>query len=212
MTKKQNVSTTNLVGRLSGEIVPALKHGQVIEATAKQHYVAALKNDGHTNVKVRDSGLVLDKDRPYVGSSPDVLVSCCCGEGLCEIKCPYSAIDQVPCAGTPGYLVADDHGKTVLNKSHKYYAQIQEQMGVVHRPWCQLFVLTRRGAFRTRVEEDEDYWTMLRDKLDYFFWEVLAVMCFESAAVSPTIAISARIYIFYGMESSFELQCCLHIF
>jgi hypothetical protein len=192
ITKKQNASTTNLVGRLSGKIVPnenvpALKHGRVMEAIAKQHYVAALKRDGHTNVKVRDSGLVLDKDRPYLGASPDLLVSCCCGEGLCEIKCPYSAIDQVPCAGTPGYLVTDDHGKTVLYKAHKYYAQIQGQMGVVHRPWCDLFVFTRRGAVRTRVEEDSDYWAMLRDKLDYFFREVLAVMCFESAAASPAI-------------------------
>lgn len=41
----------------------------------------------HVNFHIVDSGLWINKDFPYLGASPDGIVSCdCCGIGLCEIK------------------------------------------------------------------------------------------------------------------------------
>lgn len=41
----------------------------------------------HENFQIFDSGLWINKDFPYLGASPDGIVSCdCCGIGLCEIK------------------------------------------------------------------------------------------------------------------------------
>lgn len=41
----------------------------------------------HENFQIFDSGLLINRDFPYLGASPDGIVSCdCCGIGLCEIK------------------------------------------------------------------------------------------------------------------------------
>ena len=45
----------------------------------------------HANFVVQLSGLVINPEYPFLGASPDGIVSCdCCGIGLVEIKCPYS--------------------------------------------------------------------------------------------------------------------------
>ena len=69
---------------------------------------------------------------PYLGDTPDGLVKCqCCGDGLIEIKCPYSVKDDHPNA------LQSKH-QTFLNaqglvSSHKYYTQIQGQLFVIYR-------------------------------------------------------------------------------
>ena len=45
----------------------------------------------HTSFELKFTGLHVNPKFPYLGASPDGLVSCeCCGEGLLEIECPYS--------------------------------------------------------------------------------------------------------------------------
>ena len=42
---------------------------------------------GHHNFKVEESGLFISTEYPFVGASPDGLVTCaCCSDGVCEIK------------------------------------------------------------------------------------------------------------------------------
>ena len=37
------------------------------------------------------------RDHPYIGASPDAIVTCdCCGKGIVEIKCPYCFRDKLP--------------------------------------------------------------------------------------------------------------------
>ncbi len=44
----------------------------------------------HAGFNVRDSGLVINPEWPFIGATPDGKVTCtCCGEGIVEIKCPY---------------------------------------------------------------------------------------------------------------------------
>ena len=41
----------------------------------------------HHNFKVEESGLFISTEYPFVGASPDGLVTCaCCSDGVCEIK------------------------------------------------------------------------------------------------------------------------------
>ncbi len=41
----------------------------------------------HHNFEVRKCGFFISSDFPFLGASPDGLVTCtCCGEGICEIK------------------------------------------------------------------------------------------------------------------------------
>ena len=49
----------------------------------------------HETFQIGDSGLVISSDYPYLGASPDGIVSCgCCGIGVNEIKCPYCKRDN----------------------------------------------------------------------------------------------------------------------
>lgn len=51
--------------------------------------------DQHSGLAVRDSGLCINPSYPYLGASPDGVVSCtCCGEGIIEIKCPFCKKDM----------------------------------------------------------------------------------------------------------------------
>ena len=76
--------------------------------------------------------------------SPDGLICCHChGDGVLEIKCatkvwdkdPNSrdVIEQIP------YLQTCN---TELNKKHKYYSQVQFQIGITGRKWCHFIVFT----------------------------------------------------------------------
>lgn len=41
----------------------------------------------HTDLRVEDCGFFISTEFPFIGASPDGLVSCkCCGNGICEIK------------------------------------------------------------------------------------------------------------------------------
>ena len=59
------------------------------EKIARDLYESSMV-DLHENFKISDSGLHLSVGHPFIGASPDGLVTCtCCGEGCLEIKCPY---------------------------------------------------------------------------------------------------------------------------
>ena len=80
---------------------------------------------------------VLTKTLPFsntvtlhlVGASPDGLVSCtCCGNGILEIKCPYSVRNSLPT--DVSYITKTNVGYN-LSKKHDYFYQVQGQMGVL---------------------------------------------------------------------------------
>lgn len=51
---------------------------------------------GQSDLSIRSHGLFVDQTAPYLGASPDALVHCtCCGNGVVEVKCPWSARDCV---------------------------------------------------------------------------------------------------------------------
>ena len=50
----------------------------------------------HQSLTISGSGLNVDPRWPYLGASPDGFVNCkCCGQGVCEINCPYAQKDAV---------------------------------------------------------------------------------------------------------------------
>ena len=45
----------------------------------------------HKNFHMYECGLYLNKDTPYIGGSPDRIITfSCCKPACVEIKCPYS--------------------------------------------------------------------------------------------------------------------------
>ena len=82
--------------------------------------------------KTVECGLVLHNEFPFIGASPDRILSCSCCLPVClEVRFPYSINYTSPddsCVNLP-YLTRNDD-KLQLNRRHKYYTQWLIQMAV----------------------------------------------------------------------------------
>ena len=156
-----------------GHNIPALNHGKEYEPIAKEKYISLMKCN-HKEFTFSESGLFVDPSRPYLGASPDLLVHCsCCGMGLSEMKSPFSIVNEITSAKNLPYLVEHDN-VTMLRKEHAYYAQIQGQLALARRTYCDFFVFTCVGYFMQRIYFDESYWHKLVNNLEFFFKNYVA--------------------------------------
>ena len=153
--------------------IPALNHGKEYEPIAKEKYISLMKCN-HKEFTFSESGLFVDPSRPYLGASPDLLVYCSgCGMGLSEMKIPFSIVNEMLSAKNLPYLVEHDN-VTMLRKEHAYYAQIQGQLALARRTYCDFFVFTCVGYFMQRIYFDESYWHKLVNNLEFFFKNYVA--------------------------------------
>ncbi|XP_060581209.1 uncharacterized protein LOC132737860 [Ruditapes philippinarum] len=101
----------------------------------------------HDDLKVDNSGLFISPAHPHLGASPDGIVSCsCCGDGLVEIKCPYSVKD-----GNVKDLEYLDKNMA-LKHQHKYMYQVQTQLLVTNKLYCEFVIWTKDECLIQRIE------------------------------------------------------------
>lgn len=63
------------------------------EESAVQAY-SDRASECHENLEIKPAGLYVDVERPYIGASPDRIITCtCCGRGCLEVKCPFCVKD-----------------------------------------------------------------------------------------------------------------------
>ena len=151
------------------ETIRHLKYGLRLESTARRAYESMLKRTGHKDVKITLCGLLVDKDLPYIGASPDGIVECsCCSKRLLEIKCPTSCMHASPNETNVECLQVRD-GATLLKKQHKYYTQITGQMAVSGLSVCDFFVYSDMGYHYEQLTLDFDFWCSVQQMLETFF-------------------------------------------
>ena len=152
--------------------IKSLKYGREMEPTAREAYIAHTRSD-HKDVFSSTCGIFIDPVRPYLAASPDLLISCsCCGDGVAEFKCPLIPKCDI-CRGfctckLPSCLHFEDD-RLALKRRHAYFAQIQGQMAITGRSYCDFFVYTVNGQFHERVLFDDCYYKGLLSDLDKFF-------------------------------------------
>uniref|UniRef100_A0A1X7V4J3 YqaJ viral recombinase domain-containing protein n=1 Tax=Amphimedon queenslandica TaxID=400682 RepID=A0A1X7V4J3_AMPQE len=67
---------------------------------------------------------------PFLGASPDAIVSCeCHGHGVVEVKCPFRIEDKLPEDNIKGFFMKKVDVWS-LQHDHAYYYQVQLQMRV----------------------------------------------------------------------------------
>ena len=163
-----NCLVSTLLGYNKALNTAALKHGQSMEPHAKANYLSVAKKN-HRKLVSTEAGLVIMPEKPFIAVSPDLLIEClCCGQGLVEIKCPYSIRDTTPSSSNLAYL-EEIKGKTTLKKNSDYYYQIQGQMAVTGRAYTDLVVFTTHGNFIKRINFDELFWQDMLIKLEWFW-------------------------------------------
>ena len=124
--------------------------------------------DLHQQFKCTDAGLVINPLFPHLGASPDGFTKCkCCGKGILELKCPFSCKEGIPddLIGKRGSFMTQ-HG---LMKTHKYFTQVQGQLSVCNREFCDFVVWTPQKTTIQRIYQDYSFIEKLLKKLTSFF-------------------------------------------
>ncbi|XP_069133552.1 uncharacterized protein [Argopecten irradians] len=183
--RKQTSERDSLLKDLCGYREVSSKYldfGRKHEAAARRTYLHQMKND-HPGLCVQQSGLIVNPKYPHLGASPDGLVYCTCekckvlGHGLLEIKCPASLKWRMStpqkCAEDPNfYCYLNQNCEVTLKENHAYFYQIQGQMAITGRKWCDFVVWTCSGkASVQRVLFNEDLWSEMNYKLNQFYKE-----------------------------------------
>ena len=158
----------------------ALEYGKNTEAQALQAYTEYQLKNGHPSLCVVPSGFIIFKTHPFLGASPDGAVydPDCVSQpfGFLEIKCAYKYRELTPlqAAQQPDFWSNLENGQIKLKENHPYYSQVQGQMGVGMRLWCDFVTYTQKGIHVERIEFNDTFWKELLPKLISFFEKCVA--------------------------------------
>jgi len=136
-------------------------------AIAAYHHIA---ETDHDDFKTSQSGLFLSSQFPFLGATPDSLVSCeCCGDGCVEVKCPYCATKEDFSEPRKVFCLEKYNDTLRLKRTHPYFYQIQAQMFVCGKEYCDFVVWTPDNIHIERVQPDQLFWNEARRKAETFF-------------------------------------------
>lgn len=144
------------------------------ESAAVKKYKQSMLS--HSEFTVKQCGFVMNTEFPFVGSSPDSLVSCCCcGLGVLEVKCPYkercSSIQQYLLSDSSCFLLEDN--EILLDRRHQYYYQVQSQLHICNVQYCDFVVCTfpdgEASIYVTRLYRDDGFWDTCLKRASEFF-------------------------------------------
>ena len=148
--------------------------GENNELRAINAYKLKMQEQGHSGLEIRQSGLVIDPKYTFLGASPDGFVNDPASEdpnGLLEIKCPYQHRDITPeeAAQQKSFFCTSENQHLYLKKNHHYYYQVQGQMAICSKKWCDFVVFTNTGISIERIEFSEGFWKDMVSKLKTFY-------------------------------------------
>ncbi|CAN8032891.1 unnamed protein product [Ixodes persulcatus] len=159
---------SQVMGYTNTPDVFSVKWGRENEVKARNRFIAD-EAPKHSGFEVRKCGLFVDSERPYLGASPDGVVSCCCcTDAVLEIKCPASCanltIDEAK-VRLP-YLDADAR----LKEGHLHYAQVQMQMALVNTTRAFFVVFTNVDINVEEVKFNECFWNTAVSEAEEFYF------------------------------------------
>lgn len=169
----------------------SMKYGQLHESDARLAFCAAMQMSV-SGLAVIETGMWVNPQFPQIACSPDGLVydptmPVASQYGLIEIKCPkvientspLEAKDSLTKEQWHSFCLADSEGKLMLKRSHKYYYQVQCQLGVCELLWCYFVVWSKEGIFIEKIYADPVFWQSTKKKLLSFHEEYLCPEYFE---------------------------------
>ena len=172
--RKESTHPDLLLKRIMGyeqndlSYIPAINWGIQNENSAREQYTTVMSTR-HNAFTCSLTGLWINPLYPHMGVSPDGITDCqCCGEGILEIKCPHSARHVDPnslTSTTCAFLTSTG----CLNHKHRYYTQVQGQLMVTGRLFCDFLIWTPVGYKIERVYPDVHFWEKLEKKLTSFY-------------------------------------------
>lgn len=130
----------------------ATEYGTNNEPIALMHYEREYKN-------YVDKAYFVAHENGWLGASPDGYIG---GDGLIEIKCPFSR--------------RKDALFISIDEQPHYYAQIQTQLFVSGRKWCDFYQWSKYGSKLERVYRDDNWLDENLPRLKQFHAEYIDEM------------------------------------
>ncbi|XP_037556958.1 uncharacterized protein LOC119433779 [Dermacentor silvarum] len=140
-----------------------MQRGITLEPVAKEAY--RNQNTQHRGLQLHDCGLSILRGKPFIGASPDAIVTCkCCSPRLLEVKCPRSLERFMQSE------VVHDKGGMHLKQNSRYFCQTQVQMGVTDLPLTEVFVYVSDAESLTlSVNFSQEYFDDVVERATFFF-------------------------------------------
>lgn len=115
-------------------------------------------------------GLFIDLDNGFLAASPDGLIG---ADGIAEVKCPESRKNEEPAKAAELYNDRRYTGETPkLSTRHYIYYQIQGQLHITGREFCEFIVYANQKIHVQRIHSDNDFWrTEMEPLLTRFYNE-----------------------------------------
>ena len=132
----------------------------------------------HTDVQIRQCGFFISNEHPFLGASPDGVMSCSCCSGLTvvEIKCPFccrdKSFDEKAVEGS-FCLEQSPDGTLTLKRNHQYYYQIQLQMYCCNAAVGDFVVWRKDEILIERIEYDATFMESVIHKTTAFFYKLV---------------------------------------
>ena len=158
----------------------AVEWGKTHEDIALEQYKEQQNAASHNGLFYTKSGFVISEEYPFLGASPDAVVydsSCTESFGLAEIKCAFSNRNVSPSevCSSSGFCstletTSDGESCIKLRKDHMYFSQVQGQMAITKRPWCDFVIYTEKGLSIERIDFDSTFWekALLPKLIDFY--------------------------------------------
>lgn len=169
-----------LVMRETGEQTVDMQRGLFLKTPAKDAYL--LENRQHKSMQIRDLGLCVLQDKPFIGASPDGVVSCACcsGDRLILVKCPTSMENfeqsQVRRGSDPKQL----------KETSLYFTQVQVQMGITGVAAADVFVYdTEMKTLTLNVPFSKEYFEGVVERAKFFFLSYVLPHIVQDKALPP---------------------------
>ena len=165
-------------------VSPSTEYGKKMEPSALEKYKLHKKDE---SIIVCSAGFVIYKEKPYLGATPDAYAHDPSRRepyGLIEIKCQYKYRNVTPeeaCINSDfcSTLCLQGGTRTIkLKQNHHYYSQIQGQLAITGRKWCDFVIYTDKGLTVETISFNESFW---KDKL------LPALSSFYKSCVAPEI-------------------------
>ena len=108
-----------------------------------------------------------------MGATPDGLTECdCCDrKGVLEIKCPFCLKDQSmeEASGDKRFCLEKVNSHFQLKRDHQYYYQVQLQLFLTQREYCDFVVWTQESVHIETLPLDKVFVRNVLDKLRIFY-------------------------------------------
>ena len=152
----------------------ALRYGRANEPKARLAVQRLL--EGHKTARFQECGIYLDKTRPYLAATPDLMMKCdCCGLVSVEIKCPFRLSKKSRLNKNLKIHDLDfiDRFDGTLKEGHKYFWQVMAQIHITGSNYGLFFVWSEEEHTLIRINRDDLRWSEACMKAKRYFTNII---------------------------------------